>query len=967
MRYKNASSIPLGEVYIHLWPNAYSSNKTAFAKQQLEAKAIDFHAAKVSNRGSIDSLNFQIENNSITVQRLDEYPDFVRLLLEKPILPQEEIVLSTPFRIKIPYSFSRLGHVEQSYQLTQWYPKPAVFDNRGWHPMPYLDQGEFYSEFGSFDVKITVPKNYIVAATGILQNAEEVAALKLLADSTAKIKSFDEDDMEIPPSDSETKVLHFKQNNVHDFAWFADKRFHVLQSEVQLPNSKRKVQTAVYFTNAYAKYWKNAAAFVDSSVYYYSLWNGDYPYDYCSAVDAALSAGAGMEYPMITVIGAVADDKSLDQVIAHEVGHNWFYGILGSNEREHGWMDEGVNSFYESRYMRMRYDEGTMVNPKNGLFRLLGLHHFPYHYTDYLLYQFTASSYDLQPIETPSEQFRTLNYATTMYTKTSIMLRHLELYLGTSVFDSCMQAYFNKWKFKHPYPNDMQAVFEEVSGQNLDWFFQDVILSAEQIDFEIQEVKRTSNQIRATIKNNSNIQMPVFVSTVDKNGKVLETFKTSPYIGRVQLYFDKRAVEKVVIDPYYIIPEYNRNNNTMRKSGLLKKVEPLRLQMFGGITRPDRTNLFVAPIAGYNYIDGFMPGLALYSNVFPYRNFEWIVAPMYGFQSNQLNGSAQVSLRLHPKFAEEILFQYSFSSYGFSRYAIVSYESGQANSTTETNRFLRNDFQIMLKLNENYSRSTVKRYLGYRLIRTENNADQSAATPLFIPNIQYNFERLLYHQFIARKNDDRILHPYRMELMLEFGQSNPPALATDIKPYQKLAFQYIQQVNYPGKKRGLNVRLFSGLIFGADSHNGSVNYFNLSGNVNYTFDKNFIQRYDFNSTQFHAVDGAFKSNTYTPNFRTLVALNLKAPMPFRIPVGVFADIAYAEVDLLQGKGNDYYDVGFYLSIVPNRVEVFFPLYTSNYNNYFGSNKPKFAEQIRFMVDLPSLNPLNFARNLKDYL
>ncbi len=214
--------------------------------------------------------------------------------------------------MKIPDGkFSRLGHTGQAYYITQWYPKPAVFDANGWHAMPYLTLGEFYSEFGSFDVTITLPANYVVGATGILA---ECRGSELHERTAAGYRAFGEVANAFPPSSAKTKTLCTSHRiNVHDFAWFADKRFIVRKSEVALPTSGRTVTTWALFTPKNAKLWNDAVNYVNESVQFYSQWVGDYPYDACTAVDGTISAGGGMEYPMITIIGNMNTPKVLGQ------------------------------------------------------------------------------------------------------------------------------------------------------------------------------------------------------------------------------------------------------------------------------------------------------------------------------------------------------------------------------------------------------------------------------------------------------------------------------------------------------------------------------------------------------------------------------------------------------------------------------------------------------------------------------
>ncbi|MFN3940345.1 MAG: M1 family metallopeptidase, partial [Chitinophagales bacterium] len=357
INYTNNSPDTLYKIWMHVWPNAYKDTKTALAEQLYASKSDVMLKAGKADLGYMDSLAFTVDGQAVHWQLDAMHPDIGSVDLNFPLLPGKSIKIESPFRVKIPVSaFSRLGHSEQSYQITQWYPKPAVYDRKGWHAMPYLNQGEFYSEFGNFNVYITLPDNYIVGASGDLQTASEIAFLNQKALQTSSINNFD-DDLTFPPSASTKKTLHYRLENAHDFAWFADKRFHVLKGQVTLPFSQRTVTTWSYFTNFEAALWKKSIEYINQSVLSYSDWVGEYPYNVAQAVEGALSAGGGMEYPTITIIGKSGNERGLDNVIAHEVGHNWFYGILASNERQHAWMDEGINSFYEDRYIAKYYGE----------------------------------------------------------------------------------------------------------------------------------------------------------------------------------------------------------------------------------------------------------------------------------------------------------------------------------------------------------------------------------------------------------------------------------------------------------------------------------------------------------------------------------------------------------------------------------------------------------------------------------
>lgn len=186
VEYINNSPDTLNFLYFHLWPNAYSSNKTALGKELLNknGKSKLFNDPEI--RGFIDSLDFIAGSLHLKWESDENFPDICKLIPAHPIKPGDTIIISTPFHIKIPLGgISRFGHTGESYQVSQWYPKPAVYDRRGWHPIPYLDQGEFYSEYGSFKVKITLPANYVVAATGKLQNDDEEKWLDKISSDTS--------------------------------------------------------------------------------------------------------------------------------------------------------------------------------------------------------------------------------------------------------------------------------------------------------------------------------------------------------------------------------------------------------------------------------------------------------------------------------------------------------------------------------------------------------------------------------------------------------------------------------------------------------------------------------------------------------------------------------------------------------------------------------------------------------------
>lgn len=468
INYTNQSPDTLSYIWFHLWPNAYKNDKTLFSDQMLENGKTNFYFSSKEDRGYINRLDFRVNNTRVKVEDHSQHIDIVKVNLPLYLYPGQSITITTPFHVKLPYNFSRGGHEGQSYQITQWYPKPAVYDRKGWHPISYVDQGEFYSEFADYEVEITVPKNYVVAATGELQNEEEKKWLSKLAAEAIKGKteksspSHHKLSITFPPSDKELKTLTYKQNNIHDFAWFADKRFIVNKDTMQLASGK-KIEVYSYYTPAQARSWSNSINFIKEAVKFYSAQIGEYPYNVVSAVQGPESFGGGMEYPTITIISPTSNENELESTIVHEVGHNWFYGILASNEREHPFMDEGMNSFYTAEFDKQRIPD-MLLNKKGILSKI------PQN-PEHLLMQSLEKAKKDQPIDFNAERYNEVNYDIIVYYKTTVWMNNLRNYLGKEVFDRCIKNYYEEWKFKHPYPEDLKASFERTSGKDLTLIF----------------------------------------------------------------------------------------------------------------------------------------------------------------------------------------------------------------------------------------------------------------------------------------------------------------------------------------------------------------------------------------------------------------------------------------------------------------------------------------------------------------
>jgi len=958
IEYINNSPEQLTFLYMHLWPNAYKDHSTPLAKQLLNSGDTKFYYSTPEERGYIDQLDFKVNGQAAKWEYLKDSIDICKLFLNEPLKSGDKITITTPFHVKIPSGkFSRLGHIGQSYQITQWFPKPAVYGNDGWKYMPYLNQGEFYSEFGSYDVSITVPKNYVLGATGDMVDGEkEIAWLEENVKQTLTIPAYDATDLAFPRSDTATKTLRFKQSNVHDFAWFCDKRYHVLKGEVETPHTKHKVTTWVMFTNAEGWLWKNSIQYMNDAIYYYSLWNGDYPYDQCTAVDGTISAGGGMEYPNITVIGGSGNEFLLDVVITHEVGHNWFYGMLGSNERDHPWMDEGINSYNENRYVETKYPDQKLIG-KNGdkfIGKAFDLKRYK-HKTQYeLSYLYSAKKNEDQPIELPAYDYTEINYGGIVYSKTAIVFDYLLAYLGEKEMDKAMQKYFELWHFKHPQPKDIRKVFEESTGKDLSWFFDGLINSTDKLDYKIAFThKNADGAWDIGVKNKGKIKGPIILQGVKDNKLVGEVIYDG-FNGRQVLGFPVSEVDYFKIDFSEDMPEINRNNNRIRTKGIFKKLEPIKFQFLGSLDNPNKTQLFYTPVAGWNNYNKWMFGLALYNNILPQKQFEFELMPMYCYTTNDLAGYGRVTLNLFP---QGNVFQKITIGGTATRYA---YENAP---------FDMNFNKIAPELNIQFKKKKLTgqfthslRYRNISILRDDYTidvvVDTAGSTLLYSKEqITTNFNDLTYK--IDRSD---AISPYDISINLQQGEKIMKAALTANYSY-----------NFKKKNKGIDIRLFAGTFIGTNMSDAGPYRFRLSGwrgYQDYLYDNIYLGRSENDprenilANQFTENDGGFKFySAYGQSSQWMAALNLKTSLGnLKLPINLYADIGTTGNDALL---NDkvLYDAGVCISLRKKIFEIYFPLLISNdFKEYNKANGVKYAETIRFTLNLNLINPFDLVRN-----
>jgi len=922
IEYTNHSPDTLHYIWFHLWPNAFKNDQTAFSEQLLKLGRTDFYFSDDTKRGYINRLDFKVNHIPAELEVDSLHIDVAKLILPAPLPPDQTITISTPFHIKIPFNFSRAGHIGQSYQITQWYPKPAVYDKQGWHPMPYLEQGEFYSEFGNFQVSITVPENYVVAATGELQDKDELKWLKGLKAESGKPKAESkkqesENNIESTPGEKKkpkkryqpntvnkkakptfseikgsgilskkTKTLTYVQDSVHDFAWFADKGFKVLHDTLQLKSGKI-IHAWSFFLPADSSVWKNSVSFIKKAVRTRSNWMGEYPYHTISVVEAEMGFEGGMEYPTITSISPMKDQESLDMIIEHEVGHNWLYGVLATDERKFPWMDEGMNSYYDNRYYALRYSKNK-IETGNFFSKRLPADE------EKFLYNIQIAEKKDQPIATRSQDFSEINYDAIAYYKTSFWMRKLEDFLGKKFFDSSMHTYYEQWKFKHPYPEDFKNIVNEVSGKNMDSMF----------------------------------------SLLAKKGRLGPPEKKQ---YKISFLYDLNKADK-----------YNY--------------------------------IFLSPAAGYNFYDKIMLGGLVHNYTLPEYKFHFFVAPLYSQASKSLN----VIGRAGYNFMSYGLIRKAEISLSGERFSMDEFTDSTAHKNYLG--FYKIVPSLKLTFRNKDATSKATKWLQWKtFFINETQLSFNRDTILQRDIISYPKVNRYLNQLDFVFGNDRALYPYSSDVQIQQSNKFVRFSFEGKYFFNYPTGGGVSARFFAGKFMYLGFRTLN-KQFETDRYHlnmtGANGYEDYTYS-NYFVGRNEFE--GARSQQIMIRDGGFKvrtdllSNKVGKTDNWLAALNLNSDLLTNMKFSpnqsgtnslkLFLDIGtYAEAwNKNSSTGKFLYDAGLQISLLKNLVNIYIPvLYSKIYTDYYKSTIPKnrFFKTISFSIDIQNFR-LNKFLHLSD--
>lgn len=486
--YKNNSPDTLRTLFFHLYFNAFRPG----SEMDVRSRTIKDPDERVGGRiaeltpdqmGELLCADMLQDGKPVTLEHIGTV---LKVKLARPILPGKTSTLSFGFNGQVPVQIRRSGRDNAegiSYSMTQWYPKVAAYDHQGWHADPYVGR-EFYGEWGDFHVSLTLDSSFTVAATGLLKNAAEIGHGYAARTKVQKGMG------------GRTKWL-FEARNVHDFAWAADPDYKHITAQVPegpllhfFYEDKPELETT----------WKELPAYMVKSFQFMAAHFGAYPYPQFTF---AQGGDGGMEYPNLTLLTGKRRLGSLVGTSVHESVHNWYYGMLGSDEASFPWMDEGFTEYASSEVMQRLFD--TKGDP---------------HLDAYKGYYALADRGEVhEPMSTHADHFTTnFGYGATAYSKGEMFLHQLAPVIGDRNVHEGLLRYYAACRFKHPEPIDVQRVMEKQSGLQLDWYFDEWINTTRKLDHAVTGVLERNDSTFITLANKGAMLMPVDLEVELRDG-----------------------------------------------------------------------------------------------------------------------------------------------------------------------------------------------------------------------------------------------------------------------------------------------------------------------------------------------------------------------------------------------------------------------------------------------------------------
>ncbi|MFK7747979.1 MAG: metalloprotease [Kordia sp.] len=609
--YTNETGIALSEIYFNDWNHAFSGKDTPLAKRFAEEFRRNFHLAREKKRGNTTIDKFSVNGTTVNWERLKEQIDIIKVVLNKPLQPNETVTFDLNYTVKLPYDeFTRYGFTrEGDFSLRYWYLTPAAYKN-GWKLYSNKNLDDLYTEQATHNITLTVPKNLTVVSS---------------ADTTVDRNN---ETVQLTAKDVKDITILLRQNS--DFKTFQTDKVNITTN-----------------LGAYRLDEKQQAIAIDKVVQFIHDKLGKFPRKnmLISKIDNKKNPVYGLGQ-LPSFVSPFTDDFQYEIKILK--------AVLTKNLEESMWMDTRTEKWISDAletYMLMVYAETFYPNMKlaGGLSKIWGVRSYEFAKLEFndqypFLYMLMARKNIDQSLNTSKDSLTKFNNNIANKYKAGVGLKYLKSYFDETVIDDFVKEFYAENRLKKSSRKNFEELLKSKAPKDIDWYFTNYVDSRKRIDYKIRKVEKTADSLQVTIKNKYDGNFPISLFGI-KNDSVVSKHWVTNIGEKKTVTIPRDGIDRLVLNYDKIIPEFNQRDNWKSLNGFFANNKKLRFTFFKDAENPHYNQIFFVPVARFNLYDGFTPGMRLYNKVFLTKRLLYDFKPSYGLRSKQLVGSGSISYR----------------------------------------------------------------------------------------------------------------------------------------------------------------------------------------------------------------------------------------------------------------------------------------------------------------------------------
>ena len=883
INFNNDSGDTLKTIVLNDWNHAYSDLSTPLSKRFSDEFYRGFHLSKKEERGGTFNLSIRDrEQQELPWERLNKKPDVIEIQLKKPLLPGENLLILLNYLAKIPSDrFTGIGYSAKKMHLKNWFLSAARYENHAFTKNSNANLEDIANALSSFEVTLKVPLNYAVT-TDLIATKKE--------------------------SDSNATSYFLSGNNRTDFSLFVEEKSSFTNYKSDLIDIHTNLKD-----NAIDPIQK--AIIIDRIVHFARNEIGLYPHTKITVAQSDYEHNPFYGLNQLpSFLSPFSNEFIFELQFLKTFLNNYLKNTLRLDPRKDNWIYDGIQIYTMMNYIDTYHPDSKMFGTISKIRVLKGYNLFNLDFNDQYsyFYMLMARKNLDQPLGDPKHTSIKFNEQIASKYRAGLSFKYLNNYLKEATVPKSILAFYDLNQRKQTNDDDLISILKSNTTKNIDWFFETIINSRKLLDFKIDLVSKTKDSIRFSIKNKTNVFVPVPIYGTKKGAVVFSKWLDIPKKTDTIYSIPRENAEKIILNLNNEVPEFNLRNNWRKLNGFFPNNRPLKLVFLKDLEDPYYNQVLYTPVLGFNVYDGFSPGIRFHNKTILNKPFTFDMSPMYSLKAKTFSGSG--FFVVNENYRESRLYNV--------RYSLGASYFHYAPDAT----YLRLNPMIQMQIRSRDFRDNRKQLLVFRHVMVDR--EKSA---IVVDNSMLNYS-VFNARYINSKTEitNHLSFSTDLQLAKEFGKTSVEI------DYRKL---------FRGNRQ-LNLRLFIGRFLYNTSTNTDFFSYALDRPTDYLFDYNYYGRSEstgFFSRQFILAEGGFKSKLDTPYANQWLTT-------FNASFNIWNWIElYGDAGFVKNKGTQaqfVYDSGVRLNLLTDYFELYFPVRSSN---GWEISQRNYNQKIRFVV------------------